>query len=262
MGPELDRRRVRAAFDQAAERYDGAAHVQREIVERLLAAWIPRLAAPLQGRLIDAGCGTGQGARRLRAQWPELQVVGVDFAPAMLARARPALDAVLAADIEALPLPPASHDAWWSSLAVQWCELPHVLTEAARVLRPGGALALSTLGPGTFEELRTAFSQVDDRSHTLRFLDLDAVGQAAQAAGLRVLDLQRQRLTVHAPDLRTLLRQIKDVGAHVVGAGARQGLMGRRSWAALQAAYEAQRGPAGLPLSYEVLLLIAERPRA
>ena len=260
--PPPDKARVRASFDRAAATYDAAAALQGRVCERLLEAWSPRL--PADGfTLLDAGCGTGQGARLLRQRWPQAQITGLDFAPAMLARALPWVAQVCAADMEALPLADASLEAWWSSLAMQWCDPARVLAEAARVLRPGGQLALSTLGPDTFHELREAFAQVDTRTHTLAFRTAEDIARALAQAGLRVTQCRREPLVVHHEELKSLLKEIKAVGANVVGRdGARQGLFGRHAWLALQAAYEAHRGPEGLPLSYDVLLFTAEKPSA
>ena len=260
--PPPDKARVRASFDRAAATYDAAAALQARVCERLLEAWSPRLPADAF-TLLDAGCGTGHGAQLLRRRWPQAQITGLDFAPAMLQRARPWMAQVCAADMEALPCPDASFDAWWSSLALQWCDPARALSEAARVLRPGGQLALSTLAPDTFHELREAFAQVDTRPHTLAFRTPEDLVQALAQAGLRVTQSRREPLVVHHPDLKSLLKEIKAVGANVVGRdGARQGLFGRRAWAALQTAYEAHRGPAGLPLSYDVLICTAEKPSA
>ena len=66
----------------------------------------------------------------------------------------------LAGDLEQLPLADASLDLYWSSLAIQWCDPLAVFREARRVLRPDGRLAVSTLGPATFHELREAFTAV------------------------------------------------------------------------------------------------------
>lgn len=248
---------VRSAFDAAASGYDSAAPVQRAVCAALLIqlqAQCPQLAPPC---VLDAGCGTGFGAQLLQQAYPSAQLLRLDFAAAMLAHAAPG--APLCADLEALPLRAASVDLYWSSMALQWCDLGAALGEAARVLRPGGVLALSTLGPQTFAEIGAAFAQVDAaHPHTLAFQNPQAVQAQAQQAGLQVLGVQRQRHSAWYPQLRTLLRAIKGVGAHTVP-GRRHGLLGRHAWARIEAAYEALRTSQGLPAHYDVITLIARR---
>ena len=62
------------------------------------------------------------------------------------------------------------------------------------------------------------------------------------------------------PELKTLLRAVKAIGAQNVGEGGRNGMLGKDAWARIQAAYEVFRTPAGLPASYDVLLYTARRP--
>lgn len=257
MPPGSIKHRVRDAFDRAAATYDGAAVVQRRVCDRLLAelAWD---GDPPES-ILDAGCGTGYGAANLHGRWPAARVAGLDFAPAMLALARTALDDRLAADIERLPFAAHSFDLWWSSLSIQWCDAAAAFGEAARVLRPGGRIAFSTLCPDTFAEVRAAFASIDGHRHTLPFNEPDALGQALQRAGLRSMRLVRERHTVFYPDLRTLLRSIKDIGAHNVGEDGRHGMLGRAAWRRVEAAYEQFRTPAGLPASYDVLLGYASK---
>jgi len=250
-----DKQRVRESFDRAAITYDAAAVVQRRVCERLLCE-LDELDQqhPLSARILDAGCGTGYGASRLRAQCPDAQITGIDFAPAMLGFARLASDFCCAADIEKLPFAAAQFDLWWSSLTIQWCEPATVFAEAARVLAPGGKIAVSTLGPGTFAELRDAFSGVDRHRHTLPFSEPEQLRAALENAGFRDVRLLRERHTVHYPELKTLLRAVKAIGAHNVGAGARSGMMGRQAWQQVETAYERHREAAGLPASYDVIL--------
>ncbi|WP_291992021.1 malonyl-ACP O-methyltransferase BioC [Candidatus Accumulibacter sp. ACC003] len=248
--------RIRESFERAATSYDGAAALQRQVGERLLADFAAD-AAPSD--LVDAGCGTGHGARLLRARWPQLHVTAIDFATTMLAIAQNDADACLAADIEALPCRDECFAAWWSNLTVQWCDIGQVLGEARRVLRPGGQLALSTLGPDTFRELRDAFSGVDGHRHTLTFSEPQLIGEALQRAGFVDIRLQRQTIKLHYPDLKTLLRAVKEIGANSVGEGVRSGLLGRSAWQRVQAAYEQYRTPAGLPARYDVILAYAKK---
>ncbi|HEX5804248.1 MAG TPA: methyltransferase domain-containing protein, partial [Azospira sp.] len=212
--------------------------------------------------ILDAGCGTGYGARLLHGRWPQAALVAADFAAAMAATTQanaPAGTAIAVADIEALPFADAAFDLCWSSLTVQWCDAGRVLAEAARVLRPQGRLALSTLGAGTYAELRAAFAGVDRHRHTLDFAAADRLAETAAAAGLRDVALRRETITLHYPDLRQLLGAVKAIGANALGAGRRPGMMGKAAWQALTAAYEAQRVPQGLPASYDVVLLTARK---
>ena len=96
-------------------------------------------------RLLDVGTGPGYVAGRAAERGAT--VVGVDVAEAMLALARrlhPGLD-VRAADVHALPFEDGSFDA-----AVANFVLPHLgnperaAGELARVLAPGGRVALTT----------------------------------------------------------------------------------------------------------------------
>lgn len=253
-----DKRRIRAAFARAAAGYDAAAALQREVCARLLA----QLGDAPPARILDAGCGTGYGARLLRERWPRAEIVAADFAEAMAATARrsaPAGTACAVADVEALPFADAAFDLCWSSLTVQWCDAAAALAEAARVLRGDGRLALSTLGAGTFAELRAAFAEVDRHRHTLDFAAADRLADVAQTAGLRDAALARATITLHYPDLRQLLGAVKAIGANALGEGRRRGMMGKAAWQALTAAYERRRTAAGLPASYDVILLTARK---
>ena len=259
MVPNTLRERVRASFERAAGTYDDAAVVQRRVCERLLAGLPKPASGQRPARILDAGCGTGYGSRLLRQFAPEATLLGLDFAPAMLRHAYVATDACCAADVEKLPLADACVDLWWSSLTIQWCALDAVFGEALRVLRQGGSLALSTLGPATFAELRDAFAGVDPNRHTLAFSEPEAIGKALADAGFPAVEVRRERHVVHYPDLRTLLRSIKDIGAHNVGDGARSGMLGRRAWQQVEAAYEKHRATNGLPAVYDVIFAFAQK---
>jgi malonyl-CoA O-methyltransferase len=273
------KQRIRAAFDRAAASYDGAALVQRRVAE-LLCAGLPELPAapahlptslpahlpthlpthlPKSLRVIDAGCGTGYGGALLRQRWPALDLIAVDFAEAMLAHQSHRDSPRVAADIEALPFASRSFDLYWSSLAVQWCDIDRVVGEAARCLRERGRIALSTLGPGTFAELRQAFAGVDRYRHTLAFAAPEAIAAALARAGFADIRSERQTLSFHYAELRQLLAAVRDIGANGVGSGARRGLMSRSVWQAFAAAYERQRDEHGLPASYDVILIQATR---
>ncbi|MFD7602461.1 class I SAM-dependent methyltransferase [Streptomyces mirabilis] len=99
-------------------------------------------------RVLDAGCGTGRALPPLRAAvGPSGVVVAADLTPAMLAAAvragRHRDGQLLLADVTALPLRTESLDAVLGAGLIAHLPNPaENLRELARVVRPGGTLAL------------------------------------------------------------------------------------------------------------------------
>jgi len=99
-------------------------------------------------RVLDAGCGTGRALPALRAAvGPSGVVVGADLTPAMLqaaVRAGRSRDGqLLLTDVAALPLRSETLDAVFAAGLIAHLPQPAGnLRELARVVRPGGRLAL------------------------------------------------------------------------------------------------------------------------
>ncbi|MER5958870.1 methyltransferase domain-containing protein [Streptomyces longhuiensis] len=99
-------------------------------------------------RVLDAGCGTGRALPALRdAVGPSGAVLGVDLTPAMLEAAvragRDRAGSLMLADVTRLPVRSGSLDAVFGSGLVAHLPQPQEnLRELARVVRPGGLLAL------------------------------------------------------------------------------------------------------------------------
>jgi malonyl-CoA O-methyltransferase len=247
------RARIRNSFERAAPTYAAAAVVQRRVCARL-AAGLP--AAIAARRILDAGCGTGFALPLLRQRFPQARAIALDFAPGMLQRIDWTCERV-AGDLEHLPLVPGSIDLYWSSLAMQWCDAARALAEARRVLADGGALALASLGPATFHELRTAFAGIDAHRHTLAFHTAEEIRELAALAGFVAVDVEKHTEIEHYSDFKSLLRAVKAIGANQLGAGRRTALMSRNAFERAEAAIEDLREPAGLPLTYDVITLHA-----
>ena len=122
-------------FVAAADRYaEGRPYHHARTLRRALAGQTPRVA-------LDVACGTGLSTRGLAELG--IATVGVDVVPAMVARAR--ADTALpyaVATAEALPLATGTVDLVTVSSGVHWFDQRRFGAEAARVLRPGGALLL------------------------------------------------------------------------------------------------------------------------
>ncbi len=98
--------------------------------------------APLQGTVLDLGCGDGRLTQIVDRAWPgERRWVGIDPDPleAESAKLRNFYRQLLVCPGEAVPLPAATFDAVFSNSVLEHIpQLEPVIAEAARLLRPGG----------------------------------------------------------------------------------------------------------------------------
>lgn len=106
-------------------------------------------------RVLDVACGNGNAA--LAAAHRFCRVVGIDYVPALLDRARQRAEAerlsieFLQADAEALPFPADSFDAALSTFGVMFApDQQRAARELTRVVRPGGKIALANWTPEGF----------------------------------------------------------------------------------------------------------------
>ncbi|WP_328337119.1 class I SAM-dependent methyltransferase [Streptomyces violaceus] len=112
------------------------------------AAAVAELGLRAGDRVLDAGCGTGRALPPLRAAvGPSGVVLGADLTPAMLREAvragRDRDGQLLLTDVAVLPLRSRSLDAVFGAGLVSHLASPaENLRELARVVRPGGVLAL------------------------------------------------------------------------------------------------------------------------
>jgi demethylmenaquinone methyltransferase/2-methoxy-6-polyprenyl-1,4-benzoquinol methylase len=130
-------------FDRIAPVYDAMNRVMTAGLDRRWRrATVAAVVRP-GDRVLDAACGTGDLAIAARRAGGE--VVGLDFSPAMLERARRKDASVewVRGDALALPFPDASFDAATVGFGVRNLDdLEAGLRELRRVLRPGGRLGV------------------------------------------------------------------------------------------------------------------------
>jgi ubiquinone/menaquinone biosynthesis C-methylase UbiE len=107
--------------------------------------------SPAPERVLEVGCGTGEGALFFAREFPQARVRGVDISEEMIAAAvaKVGLDpegriAFRVADAAELPYGDDSFD------LVAQLNMPPFFDELVRVLRPGGhVIVASSHGPGT-----------------------------------------------------------------------------------------------------------------
>lgn len=248
-----DLKLVQRKFDRAAPTYAAAAILQETVTQRLLQRLEYIRLQP--ACVLDLASGTGFALAGLRRLYPKAQHLALDLSFSMLQQqARPRWrrnPARICADMQRLPLASQSVDLVFCSLGLQWLEHPRVLfEELARVLAPDGLLMLTSLGPDTHRELRTAWQSVDDQNHVHQQMDLHALGDGLVASGLREPVVDCQNLSVQYTSVESLLRDLRDTGTTFSDGG---GLVGRRRFEAFIQALEQQRDAQGLlSLTYEV----------
>ena len=161
---DRDSSRIREMFGRVAPRYDLLNHLLSGSLDRL---WRRRLARrlglPARSRILDLCSGTGDQAEALRKR--DFRVVAADFCLPMLALSRAKFargerprPAPLQADALTLPFADRSFDGATVSFGLRnVADLDRALGEIARVVRPGGEIAVLELTVPTFAPLRRLY---------------------------------------------------------------------------------------------------------
>lgn len=260
----FDRRATRRAFTRASGGYDAAAVLQSEVRGILLQRL--ELTRLHPGVVLDAGAGTAHASRSLKARYPNARVIALDSARGMLLEARRQQRwwrrfERVCADAAQLPLLDASVDLIFSNLLLPWNHPDAVLGEFRRVLRPGGLLTLSSCGPDTLRELRSAWSAVDGEAHVHPFIDMHDLGDALVRAGFNAPVLDVERYTLNYADVGALLKDLRANGARNSLTQRRRGLTGRKRLAAMQHAYEPFRVDGRITATAEIVFANAWAPQ-
>ncbi len=186
---EIRSRRAEAAahyFRDNAARWEElrSLHVREEDVEQAMV----RLAGTNPVRThVDLGTGTGAVLRRFANQ--AQAAVGIDSSRDMLAIARVSLESaglrhvqVRQGEIYALPFPDGFADFVTIHQVLHFLEDPaRALTEAARILEPGGRLLIVDFAPHDLDALRT------DHAHRRLGIAAEQMAQWLNRAGLNLV---------------------------------------------------------------------------
>jgi malonyl-CoA O-methyltransferase len=262
----INKQKIRRAFDRAADSYDDAAVLQKEVCRRLLQKLDYIKLSPQL--ILDAGVGTGEAVAPLMKRYKKSRVIALDLSERMLAKAlrhggllrKPEL---VCADVEQLPFRENSFELIFSSLTLQWCnDLPATLQDLLRVLKPGGLLVFTSFGPDTLKELRACWRQIDDAVHVNQFTDMHDVGDGLLQAGFADPVMEAETITVSYESVDKLMADLRDIGANATAEGGRTGLTAPSVLPTLRQAYEAYRLENRLPASYEVVYGHAWKPAA
>ena len=256
----IDKARVRAAFERAANTYDEAAVLQKLVRDEMFSRLDLIKVAPK--KILDLGCGTGHGSFALQKRFKLAQVFSLDLAFTMLEKTyaqQPLLKKafggkkLVCADIENLPVADEQLDLVWSNLALQWCnDLDKSFAGIKRALKPNSLFIFSTFGPDTLKELRAASN--NGKTHVSRFIDMHDIGDALTRNGFNAPVLDVERYTLTYDDVRSVMVDLKSIGANNATQGRGRGLAGKGFLKTLAEQYEQFRMADGkLPATFEVV---------
>ncbi|TQV89717.1 malonyl-ACP O-methyltransferase BioC [Aliikangiella coralliicola] len=254
----LDKNLIAQSFSQAAERYEEFALLQQEVASRVFERLSYMRINPKN--ILDVGCGTGYCSRQLRETFGRSKVSAIDLAPGMIEEAKKNQSLFRkinyqVADADELPFDDNQFDLIFSNLTIQWMpDLKKTFSELNRVLKPGGLLIFSTLGPDTLIELKESWRQVDKSVHVNEFIDMHIVGDQVFNAHFENTVMDRDVITLTYKTLIGLMRDLKAIGAHNIDSERQRGLLGKGKFNQLNQAYEKYRWSDGnLPATYEVI---------
>jgi SAM-dependent methyltransferase len=210
----FDRRLIRARRRRAA--LLGPATF---LLDRVADDLADRLGAVL--RRFDLALDLGTPGEAVRAALTRLgsvaTIVAADAMPAASAKRVPPL---VTADEEALPFRDASLNLVVSALALQFVnDLPGVLVQVRRALKPDGLFLAALIGGDTLTELRQSFAAAESEveggvsPRVAPFADLRDLGALLQRAGFALPVTDIDRVTVRYENAFALMRDLRRMGA-------------------------------------------------
>ena len=267
MGPvnAIDGRLLRTHFSSHAGDYDRYAAVQKRVVAQLAA----RLAAtgPLTGLVLDIGTGTGALAAELGGNQTGRTFVLADIAHGMTRAAAQRLPGALACDGDArkLPFSNSNFTAVISSNVYQWVDdLQGLFARPPASCAPVAVSPLPCSVNAPSPSCATPIARLSGSmaaahaSHVQNFPSAAEVAAALESAGLVCRNFASFLEIDWHPDVPSLLRQLKQIGASNAAADRPKGMASREIMQRMIALYEKQhRQRQGVPATYEVVCAIA-----
>jgi SAM-dependent methyltransferase len=121
---------------------------------------------------------------------------------------------------ETVTAPSKDYDLAVSALAMQWLnDLPGVLAQTKRLLKPDGLLLVALVGGDTLFELRQSLAAAEDAieggvsPRVSPFVEIRTLGALLQRAGFALPVTDTDRITVRYPGALELMRDLRRMGA-------------------------------------------------
>lgn len=256
---KLDQAALRRHRNQAAATLPEAAELEQRVGEELLQRLDYVDVSPKT--ILYLGSGSGclwtplrktYRAAKIVLQESAFQLLKLPFNKKAWWRKKPL---TVCGDLEHLPFQNDTQELIIANLSFDFSNaLAHTLQECHRLLKPGGLLMFTMLGPDTLIELKAASAAVDDFPRVHPFLDMHDIGDAVVKSGFQnpVFDVDYYELTYASTS--QLWMDLRHLGVQNVHKARQTTLTGRDRWARLEQAYECHRDETGLlPVTAEVV---------
>jgi malonyl-CoA O-methyltransferase len=260
----FDYRALKRGFNKTAKTYEAQAQLARStndaLIERLQSIKLkPK-------KILDIGAGTGYLGKQLNKLYPKARIFNLDLAEQRLRLAKNKFKLnraqyFVCADAHTLPFSDQSFDLVASNLCWHWLDhLGQAIYEARRVLKVGGTLLFTTLGPDTLRELGAAFYNTSTNPHLNRFFDMHDVGDALLKAGFAdpVMDIEHaSRSFKKTEDLFKMLRKTGEVNYLKLR---HRGLTRKKVFTEVNNYYKNFKEEKAYPATFEIVFGYARRP--
>lgn len=191
-------------------------------------------------------------------------IVYADFVFPMLGNGqRPAL----VMDAEYSPLDSSSLDAILCPWSLHWLnDLPGVLAQFRRALKPDGLLLAVMPGGATLQELRQCYAEIESADgrlspHVAPFVDVRDAGMLLQRAGFALPVVDAEWLTITYPSVRALMRDLRGMGETNALNEQARGMQTPRKLLALESCYQERFGDDGrIPATVELVTMTGWAP--
>lgn len=208
--------------------------------------------------ILDVGCGSGIASEPFAMNG--FPVTGVDPSQAMLAAAAARLPnaTFVKGEAEALPFPNERFDVVISAQTFHWVDRARALTEAYRVLRPGGLIAI------WWKHLMSTDAVKELRDQVVRSLGKDPVGSGLTGGFKEFYASQFTQQTLRVVPWRATMPLEQYMGYERSRCSVRKalGAQAEEYFRLLEAALRERLGSGNprLPLAYIQYLYLAKKP--
>lgn len=256
---QLDEIQIAQRFNKAAKTYDEVAVLQQQVGKSLLERLNGIRCKPQS--ILDLGCGTGYFETFLKKIHPTAKIIGLDKSTGMLIQAQFKEKKQLTDThwvcgyAENLPFSDHSFELVYSNLMLHWSnDFSKSLKEIRRILKPGGLLLFSMVGPDSLQELRHCWKTIDDFSHVHVFVDMHDLGDNLLQTPFNDPVMDVEYFTLLYSDGLDLMRELKKLGVQNLSKDRQRGLTSKGSLKKLLQAYEGFRSQSGkLPATWEII---------